>query len=322
MAEETNIIFDKISANLDILTGDFQYIDGEKIDINQYTGAMNTYCTAKDLNSLAAFNNTANRNFSTIAKDTIEALYSISGAVNTNLSSYALTTDLTNYYTKSECDNNFWTITAGENYVNNQGFATRAYVQQYHSDNLLPQKFTGKSMFEVFYALTTEQINGAIPLDGHTYDLSDEIDYTNKNYPVVYSDFVKFAEELYIRSNKPTPTVITCSLDDYESELTTYGECAKFGVEEETGRYIKIRVPLIKSIIQPTTPDGATIDIADIDSNTTGIKGTLSEIISAQIPNIKGVVGSVSKNGILPGADDPFFKTSHGDDVYSGSAGR
>lgn len=231
-----NDIFNNISANLTVLDEDFRFKDGYKENINQYTGNMNTYCTAEDLNSLASFNIDTNNNFKGIAKDTIIALNTISTDFNNQLTGYVLTSTLNSYYTKTDCDNKFWTISTGKNYVDGKvaGLATERYVQDYHANNTQPPaKFSGKSPFEVFYALTTEQINGAVPLDGHKYDLGtkENFEETSNGCKITFEEFKTFAEDLYNRSKKTfPPTVVTCTMDEYEDELDNNGECAKFGV--------------------------------------------------------------------------------------------
>ena len=297
MTDDQFEIINEISGQLSIADDGFAYTDGAKTNINQYTGSMTTYCTAEDLNALSDFNNLTNTNFIKVANNTIEAFKSLSATVDTTLSDYVLKTTLTDYYTKIECDNKFWTITAGQNYVDSKNYATEAYVQEYHSAHMAqPAKFSGKSMFEVFYALTTEQILGAIPLDGKTYDL-DKSRYSN-NYSITYSDFKDFADELLIRASKIPSTVVSASFDDYDDDLINFGECAKFGLKfDKDGKLVQVRVPCIKSIIQPITPTttNSELDIAGSDK-----RGELSEIIPAQIPNIRieALAGGIN-NGYL-----------------------
>jgi hypothetical protein len=121
---ENEINFDNISACLTAVDKDFSFEGGSKIDINYYTGDMNTYCTANDLNSLAAFNLDTNKNFKNISINTIESLKKLSGNIQVKLDDCINKTDLDNYYTKNETDNTFWKIDAGQSWVNSRNFAT------------------------------------------------------------------------------------------------------------------------------------------------------------------------------------------------------
>jgi hypothetical protein len=95
-------------------------------------------------------------------------------------------------------------------------------------------------------------------------------------------------------------------MTEYETQLTSpLGECAFFGLEvDENNNITKVRVPCIKSIIQPVTPASVNLDI--VSSAISDKKGTLSEIIPAQIPNISGTFSANDDNENVVGTLGAF----------------
>lgn len=72
----------------------------------------------------------------------------------------------------------------------------------------------------------------------------------------------------------------TCTYEEYQQEISTYGKCAKFGLDTETGKF-KV----------PTIPDGTFIQQAMSDDE-------LGKSYKAGLPNVTGVGGIVVTTGI------------------------
>ena len=89
-----------------------------------------------------------------------------------------------------------------------------------------------KDIFEVFYSTSSATPRGAFPLwTGET------ITDCKKLYPTFYQKALEYRDSGKIR-------VVTSTV--YEQELTTYGECGAFVIDESTGN---IRLPKITRFI-------------------------------------------------------------------------
>lgn len=96
----------------------------------------------------------------------------------------------------------------------------------------------------------------------------------------IYDDFCQFII-------KNTDRVATCSLSDYQTELTTYGQCGKFVI---TDTYVKL--PTITKFIEGLS------DISNLATN-----------VAAGLPNIKGTADLHLNKGARTGA---YGDTSRG----------
>ena len=80
-----------------------------------------------------------------------------------------------------------------------------------------------------------------------------------------------------------TPLLLTCTYDEYASDITAYGQCGKFAVDSVNNKF---KVPTIK--------DGAYITQAKSDTE-------LGKSYNESLPNLKGSYNSIiAKNGIVP----------------------
>jgi hypothetical protein len=80
-----------------------------------------------------------------------------------------------------------------------------------------------------------------------------------------------------------TPLLLTCTYDEYASDITAYGQCGKFAVDFVNNKF---KVPTIK--------DGAYITQAKSDTE-------LGKSYNESLPNLKGSYNSIiAKNGIVP----------------------
>ena len=101
--------------------------------------------------------------------------------------------------------------------------------------------------------------DGALPLDG--------AEYTKALFPNFYTNFLVAG------------LLNTCTYDEYASDITTYGQCVKFALDTENGKF---KVPTIK--------DGSYLTQAL--SNT-----ELGKVYNESLPNIQGGVnGSIVSN--------------------------
>lgn len=83
-------------------------------------------------------------------------------------------------------------------------------------------------------------------------------EYTQAQFPALYTDWL-------INGN-----LNTCTYEEYESDISAYGKCAKFGLDSTSGKF-KV----------PTIPDGTHIQQAMSDDE-------LGKSYNAGLPNIKG----------------------------------
>lgn len=108
--------------------------------------------------------------------------------------------------------------------------------------------------------------NGALPLD--------ETEYTKALFPNFYTNFLVAG------------LLNTCTYDEYASDITTYGQCGKFALDTENGKF---KVPTIK--------DGSYLTQALSDTE-------LGKVYNESLPNIKGRCGflGLSADSITSGA--------------------
>lgn len=108
--------------------------------------------------------------------------------------------------------------------------------------------------------------NGCIPCDGTEYTADRFIDFWT-NY-------------LTCQPAK----ILTCTYNEYNTEINTYGQCAKFAVDTSAGKF---KAPTIK--------DGSVIQQAMNDSE-------LGKAYNAGLPNITGKIDARSNSGAASGA--------------------
>nr|DAJ42453.1 MAG TPA: Preneck appendage protein [Caudoviricetes sp.] len=94
-------------------------------------------------------------------------------------------------------------------------------------------------------------------------------------------EYEKAAFENLWNNYLATGILNTCTYSDYQASLTTYGSCAKFGLDADNGKF---RVPLIK--------DGSYITQALTNSEN-------GKCYNESLPNIKGETNSWSTGGFL-----------------------
>ena len=95
----------------------------------------------------------------------------------------------------------------------------------------------------------------------------DGAEYTQTQFPTFYNDWLVGA-----RLN-------TCTYEEYQSDIDTYGKCVKFGLDTASGKF-KV----------PTIPDGTHIQQAMTD-------GELGKSYNAGLPNITGSFGTSDGTG-------------------------
>ena len=98
----------------------------------------------------------------------------------------------------------------------------------------------------------------ALPVDGS--------EYSSSQFPSLWSDFL----------TSTTPRLATCSYTEYASDIATYGQCARFAVDIENGKF---KVPTIK--------DGAYITQANADAE-------IAKAYNESLPNIKGEISKIN----------------------------
>ena len=118
----------------------------------------------------------------------------------------------------------------------------------------------------------------ALPCDGS--------EYSNSQFPSLWSDYLTGS----------TPKLLTCTYEEYQAEITEYGNCAKFAVDTSANKF---KVPTIK--------DGTFLQQAKSDTE-------LGKSYSAGLPNIEGEAGWYAGTGTLTGA----FKRKPGQ-IYQGN---
>lgn len=108
--------------------------------------------------------------------------------------------------------------------------------------------------------------DGALPIDG--------TEYTKALFPNFYTNFLVAG------------LLNTCTYDEYASDITTYGQCGKFALDTENGKF---KVPTIK--------DGSYLTQALSDTE-------LGKVYNESLPNIEGRCGflGLSANAITSGA--------------------
>lgn len=116
----------------------------------------------------------------------------------------------------------------------------------------------------------------ALPVDG--------AEYLSTQFPSLWSDFL----------TSTTPRLATCSYTEYASDIATYGQCARFAVDIENGKF---KVPTIK--------DGAYITQANSDAE-------IAKAYNESLPNIKGAFEST---------DWMFAPNMSGNGAFSVSSG-
>lgn len=111
--------------------------------------------------------------------------------------------------------------------------------------------------------------DGALPLDG--------TEYTKALFPNFYTNFLVAG------------LLNTCTYDEYASDITTYGQCGKFALDTENGKF---KVPTIK--------DGAYLTQALSDTE-------LGKVYNESLPNITGsvrAIGAPASTGAFTGKND------------------
>ena len=101
--------------------------------------------------------------------------------------------------------------------------------------------------------------DGALPIDG--------TEYTKALFPNFYTNFLVAG------------LLNTCTYDEYASDITTYGQCGKFALDTENGKF---KVPTIK--------DGSYLTQALSDTE-------LGKVYNESLPNIEGRCGFLGLTG-------------------------
>ena len=91
----------------------------------------------------------------------------------------------------------------------------------------------------------------------------DGAEYSQSQFPALWADWLVGAK------------LNTCTYEEYQQEITTYGKCAKFGIDTVSGKF-KV----------PTIPDGTVIQSAMTDDK-------LGNSYNAGLPNITGGLGYI-----------------------------
>lgn len=112
--------------------------------------------------------------------------------------------------------------------------------------------FSGKSIFEVFYSLSSETPSGAMKLEGTLIE----------NCDAVFSDF--WSECL---RRKESGAIRTLSESEWQDELLSNGSCGAFVVDEDAG---SVRLPLIRAYLRPGADDDLGEYLGDAIRNITG----------------------------------------------------
>lgn len=124
------------------------------------------------------------------------------------------------------------------NYAN---FITNPEVIGYWWEDVTPVSHTGRRYFDVFYTLGKVPPAGAVELNGQWLYKTDYAGFWDA--AITYRDAGKL----------PVATI-----DQYNADMTAFGECAKFVIDETPGAE-RIRIPSIKSFIQAATGAGTTV---------------------------------------------------------------
>ncbi len=116
----------------------------------------------------------------------------------------------------------------------------------------------------------------ALPCDGS--------EYSNSQFPSLWSDYLTGS----------TPKLLTCTYEEYQAEITEYGNCAKFAVDTSANKF---KVPTIK--------DGTFLQQAKSDTE-------LGKSYSAGLPNIEGSTSQISTDytSDIWGAGGAFYKNA------------
>ena len=125
--------------------------------------------------------------------------------------------------------------------------------------------------------------DGALPLDG--------AEYTKALFPKFYTNFLVAG------------LLNTCTYDEYASDITTYGQCGKFALDTENGKF---KVPTIK--------DGSYLTQALSDTE-------LGKVYNESLPNIQGGVnGAIIGNyATISGTAVTFTGALKGVSTYAGT---
>ena len=98
----------------------------------------------------------------------------------------------------------------------------------------------------------------ALPVDGS--------EYSSSQFPTLWSEYL----------TSETPKLVTCTYDEYSSDITTYGQSAKFAVDTMNNKF---KVPTIK--------DGSYI--------TQALSGSeIAKAYKESLPNIKGEISKIN----------------------------
>lgn len=109
---------------------------------------------------------------------------------------------------------------------------------------------------------------GTLPLDG--------AEYSSTQFPSLWNNYLTASTTEDSDTSTNNPKLVTCTYTEYASDIATYGQCAKFGVDTTNNKF---KVPLIK--------DGSYITQANTDAE-------IAKAYNESLPNIKGEISKIN----------------------------
>ena len=151
-------------------------------------------------------------------------------------------------------------------------------------------QYTARNVGDIFFTSRSDAwLNGAVPCDGHTYDLAD------------------YSGEESINALLQADKIPYVSISDYEAAITTKGWCDKFGwdgVEASTFKVPTLTAKIIQDNNIPVVGNGMTLGITDGTNNAGLASGVNTQYGGLAIAEDYGVsVGTPSTGQTWVGGD-------------------